>query len=249
MAEIITSGKVQYFQFGSISRIPGIFHCISTRNTGISKGEYTSLNLGYATGDSENNVAENRRRFFNALNISEGNVAKPGQIHSGTVVNVNAAGTYHDCDGLITGKKGVALSIQTADCMPLFLISTAPACIGLIHAGWRGIEKDIVQQAVSVMMQYFGVKPSGICAVIGPGIRKCCYEIKEDVACYFSDNYLIGNHLDLVTCIADSLIEKGIDPENIEDCNLCTSCSTSYFYSYRKSKGVTGRMMSIIMIE
>jgi polyphenol oxidase len=52
-------------------------------------------------------------------------------------------------------------------------------------------------------------------------------------------------HLDLKAANSAVLAETGVSPRNIFVTDLCTSCRTDVFFSYRKEKS-TGRMMSAI---
>ena len=56
-------------------------------------------------------------------------------------------------------------------------------------------------------------------------------------------------HLDLVEANRRQLIDAGIAPEKIYTLNLCTSCDTQRFFSYRAEQGFTGRMVSAIGIR
>ncbi|HKF52015.1 MAG TPA: peptidoglycan editing factor PgeF [Candidatus Acidoferrales bacterium] len=53
--------------------------------------------------------------------------------------------------------------------------------------------------------------------------------------------------LDLKAANAALLIEAGVSPKNIFTSDLCTSCRTDLFFSYRRET-TTGRMMSVIGI-
>lgn len=54
-------------------------------------------------------------------------------------------------------------------------------------------------------------------------------------------------HLDLKAANAALLIDAGLSPKNIFVSDLCTSCRTDLFFSYRRER-TTGRMMSVIGI-
>jgi len=243
-------GSILVGRFAGLFNNYDVFHCVSTRRGGVSRGEFSSLNLGSNTGDDSESIRANIKIFLSHLNISEKILAIPGQIHSSDISIVKkSGGFYPKCDGLITNKKNVCLSLQTADCVPLFLYAEDKKVIGLVHAGWRGAEKGIAESAVKIMISDFDAKTENIFAYIGPCIRQCCYEIKEDVASYFPNYYINNNYLDLPGFIMDKLFEIGIRKENVEDSGLCTACHSDLFFSYRKSKSHTGRMLSLIMIR
>jgi hypothetical protein len=55
-------------------------------------------------------------------------------------------------------------------------------------------------------------------------------------------------HLNLVEANRRQLLDAGLGEQNIWISDLCTSCRTDLFFSHRKEKGVTGRMMGAIGI-
>ena len=64
---------------------------------------------------------EYRRLITEKLSININNLAIPEQIHSANVKWINSPGYFKNLDGLITGNKQIILSLQTADCIPIFL--------------------------------------------------------------------------------------------------------------------------------
>jgi copper oxidase (laccase) domain-containing protein len=93
---LITSDKLSNFQ--------NIKAFMSTRDGGISPPPLY-LNLSYSVKDEKYYVEQNRKMFFNSIDIPEEKLAIPGQIHSSTVKIVQEPGKYPDCDALITKKK------------------------------------------------------------------------------------------------------------------------------------------------
>lgn len=63
------------------SQFQGVTCAMSTRRGGVS-GEFFDMNLSYRVGDKAENVDENRKRFFTALNVDPRRVAFPKQCHS-----------------------------------------------------------------------------------------------------------------------------------------------------------------------
>jgi purine-nucleoside/S-methyl-5'-thioadenosine phosphorylase / adenosine deaminase len=56
-------------------------------------------------------------------------------------------------------------------------------------------------------------------------------------------------HLDLVAVSRAQLRSAGVPRTNVEVAEFCTACRTDLFFSHRKEKGPTGRMMSVIGIR
>jgi len=130
-------------------------------------------------------------------------------------------------DGLITNEPGELLAIYVADCGAIWLADRETGAIGLLHAGKKGTELNILQRALDLMSERFGTRPENVTAILGPCIRPPDYEV--DFAAEIS-------------CQAKS---AGIG--NFIDCGLNTASDPVRFYSYRKELGKTGRMMALII--
>lgn len=160
-------------------------------------------------------------------------------------------------DAIITNEKNVIIGVFTADCVPVILVDEKNEVIGAIHSGWRGTFDSITAKTIKKMKEEFNVDESSIKAYIGPHIRKCCYEVSEELKLNFiekkkeiSEEKLFNKrNLNLEACIVNDLISVGVKEQNINSINLCTYCSeTVKLHSYRKSKGSYGRMFSFIML-
>lgn len=152
------------------------------------------LNLGFTDWDAKENVLENRKRFFRRLGADKMRVITLRQIHSDVVCPVSAANlaSTHDApkaDALITDEKGVLLTIQTADCVPILLADTKRKAVAAIHAGWRGTLQRIAAKTIGRMQMEFGTNPSDIVAALGPSIGACCYEVGHEVAREFAAQF------------------------------------------------------------
>ena len=56
-------------------------------------------------------------------------------------------------------------------------------------------------------------------------------------------------YLDLVDANIRQLLDAGVPAENITASPLCTSCRTDLLFSYRKEKGVVGRLLAVVGIR
>ena len=155
-------------------------------------------------------------------------------------------------DALITNTAGTILSVLTADCLPVFLATArGPAAAGLVHAGWRGLEKGIVAKTVRRMIQKYGVEAAGLVAVLGPAIRPCCYEVSESFLGAFPVSAQRRNGkvtMDLAAEAARQLLTAGVPSNRIFDSKLCTRCCSHLFYSYRREGAQAGRSLSTLEI-
>ena len=233
--------------FREYSRLKAV---VSTRQTGLSSGAFGSLNMGYNTEDCDSKVAANRRRFCNSIGIPMESLAWVQQIHGSDIAQVDTFGEIGKFDGLISGEGGIFLTITTADCIPIFLYNKYTDTLALLHAGWRGIAKGIIPSGVEMLCGKSNSEPDGIIAALGPHIRSCCYSVSDDVADRFSSTFISKGkkgkwYLDLTACTVTAMRQSGVRISNIEHQGYCTSCEEEYYYSHRRDRGITGRMMAL----
>lgn len=233
---------------------PGAVHGFTTRSGGISGGPYASLNLGRATGDDDRAVAENHRRLAEHAGFDLARLATPArQVHGAGVVRAEKpAHAETDCDAIVTGERGLAIGIRTADCVPLLLYAPAAARGGAIHAGWRGVAAGVVAAGVQAMEV-----PSGeLIAAIGPSIGGCCYEVDDAtlarVRAAAPETTVTPTRpgharIDLVAGVRGQLRAAGVPDSSIEIVGGCTSCDPALFFSHRRDKGTTGRHLAFLL--
>ncbi len=171
--------------------------------------------------------------------------------------------SFSDTDALVTDARNVILTSLHADCIPVWLYDPVRHAAGLAHAGWRGTRADIAALTAEKMCSEFGCRREDIQAFIGPGISRCCFETGPEVAEEFAE--MIGQDLfygnDGKFCIDDGNGKYHLDLKNINrylleragivqiaSTEYCTCCSRELFYSYRREKGVTGRMCAGIVL-
>ncbi len=197
-AVLVTEGSTPYLRPTAFEKYKEVKVGFFTRLGGVSKGHLRSLNLGFNLGDDRENVLENYKRVSDALGIEMGDIVLTRQVHENTVRNVKYAdrgngifseNRFESADGLVTNEKNVCLSVFGADCVPLVLYDPVENVISSAHAGWRGTVSDIAGNAVRKMNSDYGSRPENIVCVLGPSICGNCYEISEDVAVEFAENY------------------------------------------------------------
>jgi purine-nucleoside/S-methyl-5'-thioadenosine phosphorylase / adenosine deaminase len=176
-------------------------HGFSTRHGGVSEAYGgDSLNLGITEEDTRENAQQNRRIFLRAINAVKGRETWPlvtaKQIHSAVIHHITEAPKESlTGDGLITNLPEVVISVRTADCIPVLLADKRSKAVGAFHAGWRGTLARIVEKGVGEMQAKFGSKPKDIVSAIGPGIRRCCYEVSEEFRDTFAAQFEYSNDL------------------------------------------------------
>ena len=262
-------GFVQSLPFVAL---PGVGHAFSTRQGGVSRPPFHTLNLGTGVQDDRAAVRENRHRFFGALGLDPSRIVRVWQVHGDEVLVVDGRlarrenfprlllDEHYEYDAMVTDREGLALTITTADCLPVFIADPVRRAVAAVHAGWRSTLKGIAPKALATLVQTYGSRPADCVAVIGPGILGCCFEVDEPVMRPLRATVPeweafarpVGPEhwlLDLSALNARSLVEGGLPEGAIHQTGLCTACRTDLFYSYRAEKPVTGRMMSALWLS
>lgn len=224
----------------------------STRMGGSSEGAYASLNLGAFTNDLREAVQRNKEILYTDLGINRDQIASSFQCHGNEVLNVIEPGYFEEFDALITDKKNIFLQILVADCTPILLFDPIHEVVAAIHAGWRGTANAIVQKTLDKMTLHFHTKPSDCFAYVGTCISQSYFEVDEDVAQYFNQEFYVfdkekGKYfIDLKGCNARALSDAGLMKNHIAFSPFCTVKNNDLFFSHRYEKGTTGRFGVII---
>lgn len=223
----------------------------STRAGGVSQAPFGTLNLGLSTGDTPEDVQENRRRLFEPLGFPTDRLAIAGQVHKDQVLTVEAPGLYPGYDALVTDRPDIMLCITAADCAVVLLADAEAGVIGAAHSGWRGTVADITGKTVAAMAA-LGATPGRLHAYVSPCISHAHFEVGPEVAAHFDDAFVhqppgqAKPHIDLKGVIVAQLRTAGLAPERLEVAPHCTYAETETFFSYRAEDGRTGRMMGFI---
>jgi len=224
----------------------------STRWGGISIQPYSSLNLGAFTNDHKEAVQRNKEILYSDLGINGDQIASSFQCHGNEVLNVIEPGYYEGFDALITNKKDIFLQILVADCTPILLFDPTNEVVAAIHAGWRGTANNIVQNTLEKMKDVFNTNPSDCFAYVGTCISQPFFEVDEDVALYFDEEFYVFDKeknkyfIDLKGCNVLALSDVGLMNNRIAVSPFCTVKDNDLFFSHRHEKGTTGRFGVII---
>ena len=263
--QFVNNQGIVVSMFNHFQNCGGVVQLCTTRIGGVSTGCYTSLNLTTSTGDLQTAVDENYDILANAYGFSKAQIVSSHQVHEDAIFTVdeeylnrnrqNAAARI-TADGLITNVPGVVLTKGMADCVTIALYDPCKKAIANVHSGWRGTILHIITKAVEKMTAQYGTNPKDVLCGIGPAIGSCCYEVDEDLAQRFVNEFgaecTVRNgqsekpKLDLVYCIQKDLQQAGIVSANIENVNHCTHCNEELYYSHRRNGLLRGGMISLI---
>lgn len=225
---------------------------LKNKEFGYHNHDIPGLNLGFNTPEKKELVAKNRLALLTGLQIDPEWVAYADQVHSNRIRVVTEGGTYPSTDGLITKIPGLTLSIQVADCAAVLLWDFENKVIGALHAGWRGAAGDIVPKGIQKMKEQ-GANLQKVKAFVSPCISLENFEIGEEVAEQFPDEFIDYEHyekphLDLKSFLKFQLEQSGIQQAHVEIREECTIEDKEHFYSYRREREQSGRMMGLIQI-
>ncbi|HKL99387.1 MAG TPA: peptidoglycan editing factor PgeF [Mobilitalea sp.] len=276
-AQIDYNAQVPYLTFPVLSDISFLKHGFSTRLGGVSKGIYSTMNLGSDStleADDAENIKENFERISESIGIDPHSIVISKQVHKTNIrlVDEKDCGKglytprdYDEVDGLITDRPGITLVTKYADCVPLFFVDPINRAIGLTHSGWRGTVAKIGLLTVNEMKKCFGTDPKDVISVIGPSICGSCYEVGEEVANKFQDTFMLKHskienniltykdngkyELNLWQANRSVLMEAGLRPEHIHVSGVCTACNSDLLFSHRRTGGKRGSLAAFLAIS
>jgi len=225
----------------------GIRHGFFTRQGGVSKGMYGSLNCGLGSRDDAESVRQNRALVAETLGVPPERLLTLYQFHSATAVIVDKPwnGEAAEADALVTRTPGLAIGALTADCAPILLCDPQARVIAAAHAGWRGALSGVAEATIAAMEE-LGAKRERVVAVIGPSISQRAYEVGADYvdrflaeepaseAFFMTDESSGEPHFDLSGYVAERLSRAGVG--SVSDLGLCTYCDETRLFSYRRSQ-------------
>lgn len=255
-----TDKGLSFFQFDSLAKYP-VYQGIFSRRGGISPQPWKSLNLGGLSGDSRENIIENRKRIFNCFDLPVESIFDVWQVHGNRIICTEETRPlnqdHEKADAIFTNKPGITLFMRFADCVPLFFYDPAKQVIGIAHAGRIGTLNRIAADCVRTMQVQYGSNLEDIHAGIGPSIGPDHYEVKDDVIkqaerCFKDMKGILDQrngktYLNLWEANRRILIETGVT--RIELSGICTACHTEDWFSHRAENGLTGRFGALLALK
>ena len=245
-----------------LKKFKNIKHCFFSKNGGVSKGAYSSLNCGLGSNDQENNVLNNLAIVSEKIGVSKNNLFLMNQTHSNKVVTINEKNknikTIY-ADALITKINNIAISVLTADCVPILIYEEVNQIVACIHSGWKGAVTGIIENTFNKIIAMGN--NNKIYVAVGPCIGVNNYEVGEDFyyefikksknnELFFSQGKKGKFFFNLRECVNSKI--KQFDVKHIENINFDTFSEKNNFFSYRRSKQMGekdyGRCISTIRL-
>lgn len=227
---------------------------------------------GILTEEEKNIAQKSYEKMAASIKIDENSFVKPNQNHTKEVkcvevkINENAPDfntrEYENTDGLITDKKGLNLVTTNADCILLLFFDPVKKVIANIHSGWKGTLQRISVVAVNKMIQNYGCNPEDIICCMCPSIRKCHFEVDEEVKNLFWNEFKELEEINQIieenngkwnidTVLINRIILKrsGLKEENIIDSGICSVCQADKMHSFRVEKETYGLEAAVIGLK
>ena len=245
-----------------LSTFDSINHCFFSKNGGVSDGIYNSLNCGLGSHDKKGNVLKNLDIVSRQMRFNNKNLLTMNQTHSNKVVIIDDSNKHIQrvsADALVTNQKNIAISVLTADCVPILIYDEVNQIIGSIHAGWKGTIGGIIENTFNEIIK---ISRSGkINVAIGPCIGVDNYEVGPEFFTKFiqesknNESFFLHSTrnkflFDLRKYVNSKLEEFEIN--HIENIDFDTFSEDKKFFSFRRSKQVGekdyGRCISVISL-
>lgn len=243
--------KIEWLEFDLLEPFTHISQSVFLRNGGVSKGSCESLNLGFGTSDTHENVITNRELIRKVLDVPQ--IVFASQNHGTNVERVSAKNkdkTLH-ADALFTTEKNLALAVTHADCQAAIFYDPVHEAVGVAHAGWRGLVQNIYARMIDAMQRDLGTQPQNVICCIAPSIGPDHAEYKnykQDFPQEFWEFQKEPNHFNFWEIARMQLNALGVIDKNIEITEACTVCSPKEYFSHRREKD-TGRHATVVALK
>jgi YfiH family protein len=202
-----------------------------------------------------------------ALAVDE--VAFLEQVHGGEALTCEQGGCVGFADGLVTGKKGLAVMGKSGDCPIVLIADRRGRAVGFAHASWRATVAGIVPTTIRRMVD-LGCRPGDLVACICPSAGPCCYEVGEEVRSAAIEG--IGSYAEaffrpssepviedgrpsakyffnLWQANTDALVRAGLTLDSVRVSGMCTLCRNDLFPSHRKEATAAGRFAAVVGLK
>ena len=270
----IKKDGIEYLQFRKLLEYKDIIN--HAYSLGINMDFRTSRANGELSKEEYEKTLKDYDKLCKSIGCDYRNLVKGIQKHTNNVkivsekINKDAPDfrckEYENIDGLITNKTNIVLASTSSDCISLLFFDPAKKVIANVHSGWKGTLQRISIKTVEKMVNEFNCKPEDIIVCICPSIRKCHFEVEQDVKNKFEEEFQdlgIDNLKEIIeekipnkkwnidTVLINKIIleRKGLKEENIIDSEICTMCNPEILHSYRAERENYGLNTALIELK
>ncbi|GGW90399.1 laccase domain protein [Streptomyces malachitofuscus] len=240
---------------GRRESVSGAHFAFTDRWGGVSAAPYEELNLGGAVGDDPGAVRTNRELTAKSLGVDPARVVWMNQVHGADAVVVDEPWgdrPVPEVDAIVTARRGLALAVLTADCVPVLLADPVAKVAAAAHAGRPGLVAGVVPAAVRAMTG-LGADPARIVVRTGPAVCGRCYEVpgtmRAEVAAVepaaHAETSWGTPAVDVAAGVHAQLERLGV--RDREQSPVCTLESADHF-SYRRDR-TTGRLAGYVWLD
>ncbi|MFB0918446.1 MAG: polyphenol oxidase family protein [Clostridiaceae bacterium] len=254
-----TVDGVRYIEFNDLSRL-GVKNLMTTKD----------MDLGFTTNYGTGTVEEQYTKLIDAIPGDVENLYIMRQVHGADISDTSDFKANGDnmyllddykvtkgIDGMITNKKGSAISVTVADCVPLVIYDPVNSAIANLHSGWKGTLLEIGKNGLELLNRKYGTKAEDCHVLLGPHIGSEDFEVTKELAIRFKEKfgevYLSRKDethwtIDLSSIIADMFKKLGVNPENIYASEESTFSNSLLYHSYRRDGDAFGIMSLTVML-
>lgn len=252
--------SLECLEYELLEPYPHLIQGTFTRFGGVSKGPFSTLNLGSQTSDSAESVKMNRELARRALGLAK--IVYPQQTHGAKIQRITAKNQHmnHQVDAIYTTEKNIGLAVTHADCQAAIFYDPVHEAIGIAHCGWRGSVQNIYARLIETMQREIGTQPHNLVICISPSLGPCHAEFvnyKQELPKEFQEFMTDKNSnlFDFWKISKSQLMACGVLEKRIEIAEICTFCSASElnekkkdYFSYRAEKD-TGRNATFVALK
>lgn len=238
-----SSGDVKWLEFELLAQFRSLKHAVFLRHGGCSRGPFESLNLSTERGDCPKAVVANVDKVKSLLTFDR--LASVHQVHGDGIIVVDGS-SYLDLgshDALLTRETNTGLKVTHADCQAAIFYDPIRHALATVHCGWRGQVRNIYGKVVEAMKARYRSREENIHVAIGPSLGPNHSEFKNfrfEFPEAFWDFQIKPCYFNLWALSFRQLTEAKILPSHIQIAEICTYTNGQDYFSYRRSKGVTG---------
>lgn len=235
---------------------------------GIEKTYRTVVKQNEIPEENSKQTKENYKKLCDSLEINYSKLVYSNQVHKDRIEAITSIRDFQyekiGVDGVCSITKGISLSTINADCILFLFYDPVKNAIANVHSGWKGTLQKISSKTIQKMQKEYKCNPKDIICCISPSIRKCHFEVEEDVKKLYEKEFsdienleeiieeTIPNKKWLIDTVKINTIllkKAGLQEKNIIDSKICTVCNKEQIHSYRVEKAGYGVETAIIGLK